>query len=84
MANLAYTRKSQGRDEEAIDLMKEATRLQGQRLGIDHPDIMNSAQTLDEWLARTEISEASASSASEEVFPSMGSCQICDDSDQVE
>ena len=37
MANLAYIWKSQGRDEEAINLMKQAERLQNEVLGIDHP-----------------------------------------------
>jgi hypothetical protein len=64
--------------------MKEARRLQGEILGFDHPDAINSAETLDEWLAGPEKSEGSASSASKEIFPWMDGCRICDDSDQVD
>jgi Tetratricopeptide repeat len=37
MANLAFTWKKQGRDVEAVGLMKEYVGLQRQILGADHP-----------------------------------------------
>lgn len=41
--------------------MKERMRLQREKLGFDRPGTMNSAQTLDKWLAATEPSDGSAS-----------------------
>jgi hypothetical protein len=39
MANLAYTLKSQGRDEDAIDLMKQVARPLGETLDFGHPRV---------------------------------------------
>ena len=49
MNDLAYTWKSQDRNEEAIDLMKQAKGLLRERLGTDHPLTMSCVQTLYEW-----------------------------------
>jgi hypothetical protein len=51
MVNLAYTWKSQGRDEEAFALMNQAERGLNEVLGSDHPYTVASLQTLKEWLA---------------------------------
>jgi Tetratricopeptide repeat len=49
IANLAYTWNSQGRDEEAIDLIKQAQRLRRDIPGSEHPLTIGSRQTLSEW-----------------------------------
>jgi hypothetical protein len=49
MANLAHTWKSQGRDGEAIELLKRAEELQQQVLGFDHYLTVGSTQTLYKW-----------------------------------
>jgi hypothetical protein len=51
MANLAHTWKSQGRDQEAIGLMKQAERLQREILGIDHPETTACSETVENWKA---------------------------------
>jgi hypothetical protein len=51
MANLAVTWKSQGRDKEAVGLMKQAERLQREILGIDHPETMACSETVESWTA---------------------------------
>jgi hypothetical protein len=48
MANLAYDWKSQGRDEEAITLMKQAESRRVKVLSIEHPDTIASLQTLEQ------------------------------------
>jgi hypothetical protein len=49
MNNLALTWKHRGRDNEALELMKNCLQLQKQRLGPDHPHTMSSSRTLDVW-----------------------------------
>jgi hypothetical protein len=49
MANLAFTWKSQGRDEKAFSLINECHQLQTQKLGLDHPDTMSSLEALIKW-----------------------------------
>ena len=51
MANLAYTWKSQGQDQNAIDLMRQVESLRREILGIDHPHTTVSSEIVDEWLA---------------------------------
>lgn len=83
MANLAYTRKSQGQDEDAIDLMKEVKRIRGESLGVDHPETI-SEETLDDWLAETKSNEESTSGGLEEALPLTDDCQMCSHSNQVD
>jgi hypothetical protein len=54
MANLTYTWKSKGRDLEALDLIKHAFRLEGQKRALDHSEAMNSALPLHGWLTLLE------------------------------
>ena len=54
MANLAYTWKSQGRDEEAIELLGRAEELQKQILGSDHHLTIGSTRILYEWQMPSE------------------------------
>ena len=49
MANLAYTRKSQDRLEDALDLIKTCFHHQQQVLGRDHPDTVSTLSALTEW-----------------------------------
>jgi hypothetical protein len=49
LANLAFTLKSQSRDEEAITLMETSLRLRKRILGDRHPDTESSLKTLTEW-----------------------------------
>jgi hypothetical protein len=49
MANLARMWKSQGRDREAIALMRQAEGLQKEVLGVNHPHTMNSSKALRKW-----------------------------------
>jgi hypothetical protein len=42
-AGLAYTLKSQGRDEDAVDLMKQVARLLEETLGFDHSETIYTA-----------------------------------------
>jgi hypothetical protein len=49
MHNLAFTLKSEGRDNEALLIMEECFGLRKQRLGLDHLDAMSSLETLNQW-----------------------------------
>ncbi|KAF2174314.1 hypothetical protein K469DRAFT_541483, partial [Zopfia rhizophila CBS 207.26] len=49
MNNLAFTLKEQGRDAEAISLMRECVQLQQRILGVDHPHSIPSLRALVEW-----------------------------------
>jgi hypothetical protein len=49
MANLAWTLKDLGRNDEAVKLMGEVVQLSIKNLGVDHPDTTASVQALDEW-----------------------------------
>jgi hypothetical protein len=49
MGNLAFIFKGQGRDEEAMALMEDCTRMQKRVLGPDHPYSTYSQDTLNEW-----------------------------------
>ena len=49
MNNLAFTWKRQGRDKEAIALMKECMRLRERVLGLDHPFTSSSRVALNQW-----------------------------------
>jgi len=49
MSNLAITLKGQGRDKEAISLMKECVRLRERVFGLDHPWICFSRSFLNLW-----------------------------------
>jgi hypothetical protein len=49
MANLAFTHKGRGRDEEAIKLMDECVRLRTHVLGANHPFTLSSSEALDGW-----------------------------------
>ena len=54
MHNLAYTWKSQSRNNEAISLMKNCFELRNQILGPEHPGTEISLQTLREWEDRED------------------------------
>ncbi|OCK75291.1 hypothetical protein K432DRAFT_175945 [Lepidopterella palustris CBS 459.81] len=49
MNNLAFTFKFQGRNDEAILLLKTCLQLQKQILGPQHPDTESSLKSLNEW-----------------------------------
>ena len=49
MANLAFTVKGQGRNEEAIKVMAECVQLQIRVLGAEHPNMLSWSATLAEW-----------------------------------
>jgi len=49
MNNLAHTWKSQGRNVEALELMKACLLLRTQNLGVDHPDTISSFEVSSEW-----------------------------------
>jgi Tetratricopeptide repeat len=57
MANLARTWKSQGRNQEAIALMRQVERLQREVLGIDHRQTMNSSEAMQSWLT-TDVDDS--------------------------
>jgi len=49
MNNLAFTLKAQGRNTEAISLIKTCFKLRKQILGLEHPDTEDSLKALNEW-----------------------------------
>ena len=49
MNNLAFTWKSLSRDREAIDLMRNVVDLSTKLLGSQHPDTIDSTESLDDW-----------------------------------
>jgi hypothetical protein len=49
MGNLAFTWKGQGRDKEAIVLMKQCVWLRERVLGPDHPFTLSSRKALIRW-----------------------------------
>jgi hypothetical protein len=49
MNNLAYTWKGQGRDEAALNLIKECVKLRTHKLGAKNPHTIGSRQRLDKW-----------------------------------
>ena len=49
MGNLAFTLKSQRRNEEAISLMDTCFQLRKRILGGHHPDTESSLEALNEW-----------------------------------
>lgn len=51
MNDLALTRKAQGRDEEALRLIKECVRLGERVLGRSHPSFTSTSNTLADWEA---------------------------------
>jgi hypothetical protein len=84
MATLAYGWKSRGRDEDAVDLKREEARIPGERLGFDHLETANLAQTLNDQLAETELDEGSTSNGLEGILPLTADCRIHDHADQVD
>lgn len=57
MHNLAYTWKSQSRNEEAISLMEDHFELWNQVLGPEHPDTETSLEALRERESREDKTE---------------------------
>jgi hypothetical protein len=53
MHNLGYTRKSQGRIDEAIAIMAEAATLSARAIGEHHPFTKDSINTLQRWRHET-------------------------------
>ena len=51
MNNLAFTWKDQGRDTEAVGLMRECVRLGQRILGANHPHFISSSNSLARWEA---------------------------------
>ncbi|KAF2469576.1 uncharacterized protein BDR25DRAFT_228047 [Lindgomyces ingoldianus] len=49
MNNLAFTRKGQGRDVEAISLMKECVRLQRHTRGVNNSSFVAYSNVLAKW-----------------------------------
>jgi len=49
MNNLAHTWKLQGRDNEAFDLMSRCMQLAEKKFGVDHPNTVATAKTLENW-----------------------------------
>lgn len=60
MHDLAYTRKSQSSNEEAISRMKDCFELRNQVLGPDHPKKKTSLESLRERESREDKTEHSA------------------------
>ena len=58
MANLAFTWKSQGRNPEAILMLKECYQLQTHKLGSQHPATESSFETLNKWQMESLTVEA--------------------------
>ena len=51
MSNLAFTWGSQGRLNEALDLMRQCVEFQQRILGLDHPRTVSNRSTLCGWEA---------------------------------
>ena len=49
MANLAVTYRSQGRWDEAIELIQVVVNLRTKIIGVNHPDTLDAVDLLDEW-----------------------------------
>jgi hypothetical protein len=49
MNNLAFTLKSQSRNDEAISIMEKCVQLRKQILGPQHPHTKTSLEALNEW-----------------------------------
>ncbi|PSN62925.1 hypothetical protein BS50DRAFT_500680 [Corynespora cassiicola Philippines] len=49
MSNLVFTSKCQGRDTEAIALIRQCVQSRYRKLGGNHPDFIFSSATLAEW-----------------------------------
>jgi hypothetical protein len=49
MNNLAWTLKSKGRDDEALELITVFVQLSKQKLGANHPNTMAGTATLTAW-----------------------------------
>ncbi|KAH7019014.1 hypothetical protein EDB80DRAFT_561905, partial [Ilyonectria destructans] len=56
MSNLAYTWKSMGKSEEALDLMLDCVSLSKQILGPDHPDTTGSCRVVNKWRSEAGLS----------------------------
>jgi Tetratricopeptide repeat len=65
MANLAFMWKEQGRDAEAISLMRECVQLREQVLGAKHPHFISSSDVLAGWVVEQEDTGASARGVAE-------------------
>ena len=68
MANLAFTWKEQGRDPEAVGLMRECVRLQERVLGASHPHFISSSNAL----ATLCLGRASSGASSDGREPAVG------------
>ena len=49
MANLAFTRKAQGRIAEAVVLIRQYIQLRQRVLRVGHPDLKTSLIVLEQW-----------------------------------
>jgi hypothetical protein len=49
MANLAWTLKSQGCNDEALELITKCVQLMTQKLGVNHPNTKVCTSTLKMW-----------------------------------
>jgi hypothetical protein len=54
IAILAHKWKSQGCDQDAVAMMRQAEILQREILGISHPHTLTSSEALEKWL-RTDV-----------------------------
>jgi hypothetical protein len=56
MNNLAWTLKSQGRNDEALELITKCVQLSTQKLGANHPNINGRTSAIESLLVDAEIS----------------------------
>jgi streptomycin 6-kinase len=49
MNNLSFTLKGQGRDDEAVSVLKLCLQLGRRVFGPQHPNILSSLKVLDKW-----------------------------------
>jgi hypothetical protein len=54
MNDLALTWKSQGREQQALDMMIECAELKKHKLGLNHPDIIKHIEMLEKWQSEME------------------------------
>ena len=66
MNNLAFTLKEQGKDAEAISLMRDCVRLRKLKLRTNHPHFISSLNTLADWEAEQGEANAKTEGVAEE------------------
>jgi hypothetical protein len=54
MGSLAVIWKSQGREQQALDMMIECVELKKHKLGLNHPDTIKYIKLLEKWQSEME------------------------------